>query len=119
MAGQLKWMGVAAGTAVLGAAPFAAQAGFGGSAGEGSRPMVQLPPAAPVASGGVAKVSAPAAAASLTVTVGGYTYDWTALQTAIDADSEVPNGYFIVADLQEATLGRLGRVAKPVRLGCW
>ncbi len=103
MAGRLKWMGVAAGTAVLGAAPFAAQAGFGGSAGEGSRPMVQLPPAAPVASGGVAKVSAPAAAASLTVTVGGYTYDWTALQTAIDADSEVPNGYFIVGNASDPT----------------
>ncbi len=30
--------------------------------------------------------------------VGGYLYDWTALQAAIDADVEVPDGYFIVGN---------------------
>src|SRR3546814_7489362 len=42
--------------------------------------------------------SQPVAPASLTATVGGYTYDWTALQAAIDADSEVANAYIIVGN---------------------
>ena len=62
--------------------------------------MVQLPPAAPAAKASTSAASAPAAA-SLSATVGGYTYDWTALQSAIDADTEVDNGYFIVGNASD------------------
>src|SRR3546814_20798938 len=62
--------------------------------------MVQLPPAAPAAKASTSAASAPAAA-SLSATVGGYTYDWTALQAAIDADTEVDNGYFIVGNASD------------------
>ncbi len=34
---------------------------------------------------------------------GGFTYDWTALQAAIDADTEVPSGYFIVGNASDPT----------------
>ncbi len=92
-----RLMGIAAGSVLAAAAAFAAQANFdGGNGGEG-RYLVQLPPAAAPAkaSGSAPAVAAPA---SLTTIVGGYSYDWTALQAAIDADTEVPNGYFIVGN---------------------
>jgi len=90
-------MGIAAGSVLAAAAAFAAQANFGGGDGGEGRYLVQLPPAAATAK---APGSAPAVAApaSLTTIVGGYSYDWTALQAAIDADTEVPNGYFIVGN---------------------
>ncbi|ALJ16406.1 serine hydrolase domain-containing protein [Sphingopyxis macrogoltabida] len=93
-------MWIAAGTAMAGAAAFAAQANFGsGDGGEGHY-MVQLPPAVPSAK--VSPLAAPATVpASLTTTVGGYSYDWTALQAAIDADTEVANGYFIVGNASD------------------
>src|SRR3546814_9789371 len=93
-------MWLAAGAAMVGAAAFAAQGGFGGGDGGEARPMVQLPPAAPVANVSTSVASA-AAAASLSATVGGYTYDWTALQAAIAADTEVENGYFIVGNASD------------------
>src|SRR3546814_18123731 len=79
MAGRMKWMSLAAGAVMVGAAAFAAQGGFVGNGGGEARPMVQLPPAAPAAKASTSAASAPAAA-SLSATVGGYTYDWTALQ---------------------------------------
>ena len=97
MAGRTKLMWLAAGAAMVGAAAFAAQGGFGGDVGGEARPIVQLPPAAPAAKASTSVASAHAAA-SLSTTVGGYTYDWTALQVAIDADTEVDNGYFIVGN---------------------
>lgn len=51
--------------------------------------MVQLPPAAVVPASSAASAPTALSPASLTTTVGGYTYDWTALQAAIDADAEV------------------------------
>lgn len=57
--------------------------------------VVQLPPpslSSPLAAGrAIEDAGAPMAS-------GGYTYDWTTLQAAIDADGEVPNGYFIVGN---------------------
>src|SRR3546814_6473023 len=91
MAGRTKWMWLAAGAAMVGAAAFAAQGGFGGDVGGEARPIVQLPPAAPAAKASTSVASAHAAA-SLSTTVGGYNYDWTALQAGIDADTEVDNG---------------------------
>src|SRR3546814_15388315 len=93
-------MSLAAGAVMVGAAAFAAQGGFVGNGGGEARPMVQLPPAAPAAKASTSAASAPAAA-SLSATVGGYTYDWTALQAAIDADTEVDNGYFIVGNASD------------------
>lgn len=97
MPGRKRLMGIAAGSVLAAAAAFAAQANFGGGNGEEGRYLVQLPPAAAPAkaSGSAPAVAAPA---SLTTIVGGYSYDWTALQAAIDADTEVPNGYFIVGN---------------------
>ncbi len=100
MAGRMKWMWLVAGAAMVGAAAFAAQGGFVGNGGGEERPMVQLPPAAPAAKASTSAASAPAAA-SLSATVGGYTYDRTALQAAIDADTEVDNGYFIVGNASD------------------
>ncbi|OWQ95062.1 serine hydrolase domain-containing protein [Sphingopyxis witflariensis] len=91
------WAWLAAGVAVIGAGAFA-QGGLMGGEADDARPMVQLPPTAAVAAKSTALVSAPVAPASLTATVGGYTYDWTALQAAIDADSEVANAYIIVGN---------------------
>ncbi|KTE85127.1 hypothetical protein ATE72_05515 [Sphingopyxis sp. HXXIV] len=50
---------------------------------------------------GSATAAAPAASASLSTTVGGYTYDWTALEAAIEADTEVANGFFIVGNAND------------------
>src|SRR3546814_948675 len=58
MAGRTKWMWLAAGAAMVGAAAFAAQGGFGGGDGGEARPMVQLPPAAPVANVSISVASA-------------------------------------------------------------
>jgi len=95
----LMWLGACV---AAGAIAFAAQARFGEGGADGARPMVQLPPSAPATK--AAPSAAPALApASLSTTVGGYTYDWTALQAAIDADSEVANGYFIVGNASDPT----------------
>jgi len=96
---KLIWLGA---FAAAGAIAMAAQARFGSSeeAGEG-RYMVELPPAGPAAAKAAAAPSA--ATASLSTTVGGYTYDWTALQAAIDADTEVASGYFIVGNATDPT----------------
>jgi D-alanyl-D-alanine-carboxypeptidase/D-alanyl-D-alanine-endopeptidase len=96
MAQRKTWMWLGA-CAAAGAIAFAAQARFGESGAGAERPMVQLPPTAPAAKAAPPAVPA-LAPASLSTTVGGYTYDWTALQAAIDADSEVANGYFIVGN---------------------
>src|SRR3546814_11965696 len=42
MAGRMKWMPLAAGAVMVGAAAFAAQGGFVGNGGGEARPMVQL-----------------------------------------------------------------------------
>ena len=97
MATRKTWTWLAAGVAVMGAGAFA-QSGLRGGAADDARPMVQLPPAAAVAAKPAASLAATTAPASLTATVGGYTYDWTALQAAIDADSEVANAYIIVGN---------------------
>jgi serine-type D-Ala-D-Ala carboxypeptidase/endopeptidase len=97
MAGRQKWIWLAVGTAAIGAAAFAASSEFESGGDEPARPMVQLPPAASPAKAPAA--TAPSAApAALTTVVGGYSYNWTALQAAIDADTEVANGYFIVGN---------------------
>lgn len=101
MAQGKTWMWLGA-CAAAGAIAFAAQARFGESGAGAARPMVQLPPTAPAAKAAPAAVPA-LAPASLSTTVGGYTYDWTALQAAIDADSEVANGYFIVGNATDPT----------------
>lgn len=90
---KLLWVGAFAAT---GAIAMAAQARFGDSREGDGRYMVQLPPAAPAKAAASAAPSA--ASASLSTTVGGYSYDWTALQAAIDADTEVASGYFIVGN---------------------
>ncbi len=100
MAGRKRLMWISAGTAVVGVAAFAAQTNFGASEGGDGRYMVQLPPAPAVAKAPSSALAAPAPT-SLTTTVGGYSYDWTALQAAIDADTEVPNGYFIVGNASD------------------
>lgn len=100
MAGKRKWIWLAAGTAVVGAASFAAQGDFRDSDRDSGRIIVQLPPAA-TASKAPAPVAATPVAASLATTVGSYIYDWTALQAAIDADTEVSNGYFIVGNASD------------------
>src|SRR3546814_8197989 len=64
--------------------------------------MVQLPPA-PSAAKATASAASALATASLTTTVGGYTYDWTALKAAIVADTEVASGYFIVGNASDPT----------------
>lgn len=97
MPGRKRLMGIAAGSVLAAAAAFAAQANFGGGGGGEGRYLVQLPPAAAPAKA-AASVPDARAPASLTTVVGGYSYDWTALQAAIDADTEVPNGYFIVGN---------------------
>jgi CubicO group peptidase (beta-lactamase class C family) len=92
----LAWL--AAGVAVVGAGAFAAQTRMAGPDGGDARPMVQLPPLAVPSSRTASPAVVPSALTGLTTTAGGYTYDWTALQAAIDADSEVANGYFIVGN---------------------
>src|SRR3546814_15712967 len=64
--------------------------------------MVQLPPA-PSAAKATASAASALATASLTTTVGGYTYDWTALKAAIVADTEVASGYCIVGNAFDPT----------------
>ena len=92
----------AAGAALIGAGAIAAQSVFSQREEDGARPMVQLPPQAPMArASGSATAAAPAASASLSTTVGGYTYDWTALEAAIEADTEVANGFFIVGNAND------------------
>lgn len=92
----------AAGAALIGAGAIAAQSVLGEREEDGARPMVQLPPQAPMArASGSATAAAPAASASLSTTVGGYTYDWTALEAAIEADTEVANGFFIVGNAND------------------
>ena len=102
MAEKTRLMWLAAGAALVGAAAFAAQSGSGGNDRSDARPMVQLPPAAVPAKAPASATAAPVTA-SLTTTVGGYTYDWTALQAAIDADTEVDDGYFIVGNASDPT----------------
>src|SRR3546814_20100787 len=60
MAGRTKWMWLAAGEAMVGAAAYAAQGGFGGGDGGAERPMVQLPPEAHVEEGTTSVVLAAA-----------------------------------------------------------
>ncbi|MBU0824217.1 MAG: beta-lactamase family protein [Alphaproteobacteria bacterium] len=102
MSGRRKSIWLAAGAALVGVAVFAAQSGFGSSDGGETRPMVQLPPA-PSAAKATASAASALATASLTTTVGGYTYDWTALKAAIVADTEVASGYFIVGNASDPT----------------
>ncbi len=66
-----------------------------------ARPMVQISPTAATSSTLISQ-SAPAAATSTSNTVGGFTYDWTALKAAIDADTEVTDGYFIVGNAADS-----------------
>jgi D-alanyl-D-alanine-carboxypeptidase/D-alanyl-D-alanine-endopeptidase len=97
MVERKTWVWLAAGGVVVGAGAFA-QGGVGDRGRGDARPMVQLAPAAAVPPSSAASVPMALSPASLTTTVGGYTYDWTALQAAIDADAEVANGYFIVGN---------------------
>lgn len=101
MATRKTWAWLAASIAVIGAGAFA-QNGLSGDEAEQPRPMVQLPPAVTFEAKSAASVAATATPMSLTTAVGGYIYDWTALQAAIDADSEVTNGYFIVGNAIDA-----------------
>lgn len=96
MVERKTWAWLAAGAAVIGAGAFAQGVVNGGNSGE-ARFMVQLPSAATTAAKDAVTASGALSPASLT-TVGGYIYDWTALQAAIDADTEVANGYFIVGN---------------------
>lgn len=82
--------------AAVGSAALAAQIRFSADVQGEGQAMVQLPRAESDAKAAPAAPSAQPA--SLTTTTGGYTYDWTALQAAIDADTEVTNGYFIVGN---------------------
>lgn len=88
---------LAAGALVVGAGAFA-QSGMADRGRGDARPMVRLPPAAFVPASSAASSPTALSPPGLTTTVGGYTYDWTALQAAIDADAEVANGYFIVGN---------------------
>ncbi len=97
MVERKTWAWLAAGAVVVGAGAFA-QSGVADRGRGDARPMVQLPPAAAVPASSAASAPTALSPASLTTTVGGYTYDWTALQAAIDADAEVANGYFIVGN---------------------
>lgn len=97
MATRKTWAWLAAGVAAIGAGALA-QTVLTEAAGGDARPMVQLPPAAAAPAKPVASAAAATTLTSLTTTVGGYTYDWTALQAAIDADSEVANAYIIVGN---------------------
>ncbi len=101
MAKRKTWIWLAAGVAVIGAGAFA-QTVLTEEPGGDARPMVQLPPAAAASAAKPVAPVATTAAMSLTTTVGGYTYDWTALQAAIDADSEVANAYIIVGNATDA-----------------
>lgn len=101
MAERKTWIWFAAGVAAIGTGAFA-QSGLMGGRGGDARPMVQLPPAAASSTARAAPAASSSMPAGLTTTVGGYTYDWTALQAAIDADSEVVNGYFIVGNATDA-----------------
>lgn len=95
---KLWWLGGCAAAAVI---AITAQARLGGEEGGSGRFWVQLPQATPPAKSTVPL--APAAAPASLTTVGGYTYDWAPLQAAIDADSEVTNGYFIVGNASDPT----------------
>lgn len=98
----LAWL--AAGVALVGIGAFAQSSGSGGDGADAGR-VIWPQPAASIAQPAEsvsAAVSAAVTPISITTTVGGYTYDWTALQAAIDADSEVPNGYFIVGNATDA-----------------
>lgn len=97
MAGRGKWIWLAAATGMASAAVFAAQVGLGGDDDE-ARPMVQLPPAPLAATATTSSLAATPAAARVITTVGGFSYDWTALQAAILDDDQVENGYFIVGN---------------------
>ncbi|MDF7775655.1 serine hydrolase [Sphingomonas sp. AOB5] len=100
--GRTVFMCLAAGAAVASVAAFAAQSSFGGGGGDdrAGKVVVQLP-ASPPPAGNPALVAVAPALADLSTSVGGFTYDWTALQAAIDADTEVPNGYFIVGNASD------------------
>lgn len=94
---KLIWLSALGGAAAM---AWAAQAGLGGDKAIAEPPRVRFPATAPSA---VQAVRPPAtqALASASTFSGGYIYDWTALQAAIDADSEVLNGYFIVGNASD------------------
>ena len=97
MANKKIWAALAAAAAV-GAIAVAAQTGFGGNARADGVPFVTLPPT-PAASAKAASAPPQAQPTSLTLAGDGYFYDWSALQAAIVADSEVPSGHFIVGNV--------------------
>jgi CubicO group peptidase (beta-lactamase class C family) len=76
----------------------AAQAQYGGSGSDTDGLLVQLASATLPSASAIAAPLASAALMSTSTTVGGYIYDWTDLQAAIDADTEVDNGYFIIGN---------------------
>src|SRR5690606_2905204 len=94
--GRKTWTWLAAGVALVGIGAFAQSSGSGGDGADAGR-VIWPQPAASIAQP-AESVSAAVTPISITTTVGGYTYDWTARQAAINADSEVPNGYFIVGN---------------------
>lgn len=92
------WLAAAAAS---GALALAAQSQQDGSAGSGEF-LVQLPPTSPQRSS-VPLVASPASApAGVFKTVGGFTYDWTALEEAIMDDAQVDNAYIIVGNATDS-----------------
>ncbi|MCM3420183.1 serine hydrolase domain-containing protein [Sphingopyxis alaskensis] len=89
------WAGACVAAGVI---AMAAQAQYGGSGSDTDGFLVQLAPATEPSASATAAPLATAALTSTSTTVGGYIYDWTDLQAAIDADTEVDNGYFIVGN---------------------
>lgn len=91
---KLMWL---AGLGAASAMAWAVQARLGGDEPVAEPPQIRFPATAPAVAGPRPSVVPPALTSTSTI-VGGYVYDWTALQAAIDADSEVLNGYFIVGN---------------------
>ena len=89
------WLAACAAASAVAAAAFAQ---YGGEASGAGGYQVQLPPSSTPTASEAPSSAATAALASTTTTVGGYSYDWTALQAAIDADSEVDDAYVIVGN---------------------
>lgn len=92
------WLGAAAAS---GALALAAQSQQDGTSQAGGY-LVQLPPVAPQPSSATLAPIAASARAGVFKTVGGFTYDWTALEQAILADTQVDNAYIIVGNATDA-----------------
>lgn len=90
-------LGVAAGVAAI-ALGIAAQARFWDR--PASSGQVRIAPAATAAA---LTAPAPMSAATVTTNVGGYIYDWTELQAAINSDTQVDNAFIIVGNATDPT----------------